>query len=236
MGGLGVDLELALGTNRQHTHLVVLAQVEFAQGLTHKSPRHLDLLNAVAIIKAQLLEQVGPHQLHAQPLALHLRGEHHPIGPHPLQHLEVQVTGGPGNHLTDLRVLGVLTDQGGGHARLNGVADGHHHRGELQDTRRAKGLLIGAIHHTGLNRRLTLTQFIDGPLAGINRQHIGTGAQQLGAHRGTKSPHPDHSKAAEIPTITLAPLPPLVHRLHFRSHGSSGVESSEIEMKRMRSR
>ena len=212
----------------------MLAQVDFAQGLAHKSPRHLDLLNAVAVIKAQLLEQVGPHQLHAQPLSLHLGGEHHPVSTHPLQHLEVQVTGGPGDHLTDLRVLGVLTDQGGRHAGLNGVADGHHHRGELQDPRCAQGLLIGAIHHPGLDRRLTLTQFIDGPLAGINRQDIGAGAQQLGAHRGTKSPHPDHSKATPIPTITLAPLPPLVHRLHFRSHGSNGFESNEIEMKVLR--
>ena len=62
---------MAHRASRQHVHVVVLAQVEIPQGVPYKRARHLDLLDAAAVIEAQLLQEIGAHQFKTEALPHH---------------------------------------------------------------------------------------------------------------------------------------------------------------------
>jgi hypothetical protein len=189
----------------------VLAQIEIPQGVAHERGGNLDFLDRVAVVEAQLFQQIRPHQLHTEALTHHFRGEDHPISAHPVEHLHVQIAGGAGNHLLHTRPGGVLADQRGGDAGLDRLTDRHHHGGQIEHAGGAQGLLIGAIHHARLNGRIDVAQLIDGALALIDGQDLGAGAQQLGAHRGAEAAHTDHGEASLLGGSLRPPLPPLIH-------------------------
>jgi hypothetical protein len=173
----GVEGEPVGRTGRQHGDAAVAAEVEIPQGPAHESAGHGDFLDAVAVVEAQPLQEIGSHQFATEAQALHARGKHHPVGSDPLQHLFVQVAGGPGDHLAHPAAVAVLHDQGGGDAGLKGFADGHHNRVYIEGPGSPEGLLVGAVHHPGLQGGIQLPEFIDGPLAGVDGQDLRPGPQ-----------------------------------------------------------
>ena len=179
MGGGRIDGELVIGTSGEHAHFVVLAEIDLAQRLADESLGHVDLFDAIEIVKTQPLKQVGPHQFHPQAFALHLGRKDNPIGPHPLQHPHVKITAGPGNHLLHLASGAVLDNQGGRNAGLDRLTHGNHHRVHVEHAGGPQGVFVRAVEHPRLDARVNLAQPIDGALAGIDGQHIGAGPNQL---------------------------------------------------------
>ena len=216
MGGGWIHDDLVVGAGSQHAHFVGLAEIDLAQRLADEGLGHADLFDAVAVVKPQPLQQVGPYQLQPQAFALHLGRKHNPIGPHPLQHPHVEITGGPGNHLLHLGPGAVLNNQGGRNAGLDRLTHGNHHGGHVEHAGGAQGLFVRAVEHPRLDPRIDLAQVIDGPLAGINGQHIGAGLEQLRANGQTETTDANHCKAALAGAFSLVPLPPTGHGREFR--------------------
>ena len=155
-------------------------------------------------IEFQAFQQIGAHQLLAQPLTLQLQRIDHAVGPHPLQHLHVDVAVGPGDHLFDAAAGGIFGDQRGGDAGFDRAGDGHHNGAHLQHASFPHGFFIGAVHQARFDRRFHLAQLINGPLFIVDGQHLGAPAHQLLANRQAKAAQADHRIAiGEITAIGL---------------------------------
>ena len=155
-------------------------------------------------IEFQPFQQIGPHQLLAQPLALQLQRIDHAVCADPLQHLHVDVAVGPGDHLFDAAAGGVFGDQRGGDAGFDRACDGHHNGAHLQHAGFTHGFFIGAVDQARFDRRLHLAQLVHGPLLVVDGQHLGAPAHQLLANRQAKAAQADHRIAiGEITAIGL---------------------------------
>ena len=124
----------------------------------------------------------------------------------------MQITGGAGNHLLYLSAGAVLDDQGGRDADFDRFAHGHHHGVHVEHASGTQGFLVGAIHHSGLNGRVDLAQLIDGPLAGIDGQHLRSGLGQFAADRRAEASYADHGESTPRGPFGGVPLPPTGHR------------------------